>query len=137
MNMKSIDQMTSEELFELAKSRQAEESEKEKEAAREQLEALREQRRALIAQQKKELAAIDAEIKKLGGKTRGRAQGSRGSSITDQVMSIVADGEISTKDIKNKLAADGIEAKNLSQTLAYLKRQGKITSPGRSMYAPA
>ena len=132
---KSLDQMSADELFQLAQTRQQQEAEKQREAAREELMALREERRALIAAQKKEVAAIDRKIEKLSGKPASKG---RGQNISKAVLAILtAQGQQSTKEIKAKLDADGIVANNLSQTLAYLKRNGKITSPQRSVYAMA
>jgi len=133
---KSLDQMSAEELFELAQARQEEEQEKEREALREQLNELREERRALVAAHRKELAAIDRKIQKIGGKTAGKPRGRSSVNISQAVLEILsASKQLSTKEIHAKLAADGIVANNLSQTLAYLKRQGKISSPQRSVYA--
>ena len=39
--------------------------------------------------------------------------------------------------VKAELEKRGVVAKNLAQTLAYLKRQGKVASPSRSIYTPA
>jgi hypothetical protein len=59
-------------------------------------------------------------------------------SVTERVMQIVVNaGEISTKDIKAELENEGLNVSNLSQTLAYLKRQGRVASPARSIYTPA
>jgi hypothetical protein len=56
--------------------------------------------------------------------------------VTDAVLAIIqAAGEISTPDIKAELERQGVVASNLSQTLAYLKRQGRVSSPSRSMYS--
>jgi hypothetical protein len=89
-----------------------------------------------VAAHKKALAALDAKIRKLGGKARGRSRST--GNVTDAVLAIVqAAGEISTGEIKAKLDEQGVVASNLSQTLAYLKRQGRVVSPARSIYAPA
>jgi hypothetical protein len=54
------------------------------------------------------------------------------------VLDIVSQAKkISTKEIKAELESRGVVANNLPQTLAYLKRQGKVTSPARSIYSPA
>jgi len=134
---KPVDQLSSDELFEMAKARQAEEQEKEREAERAQLDALREERRALVVKQRKELAAIDSKIRKLRGKgSSGRGRG--GVNISSAVMDILQKKkQLSTREIQAELANAGIVANNLSQTLAYLKRQGRITSPQRSVYAIA
>lgn len=134
---KTIEQMSSDELYELAKARLVEEQEAQKEQAREQIEALREERRELVAQQRKELAIIDRKIAKLRG-TGKAARGRAGINVSTAVMDVLATGKkFSTKEIQAALSANGIVANNLSQTLAYLKRQGKVKSPARSVYALA
>jgi hypothetical protein len=133
---KPLEDLSAEELYALAEQRQQEEEEQQRAAMKEQLEALRAERRELVAAHKKAVAALDAKIRKLGGKTRGRSRSS--VNVTDAVLAIVQSaGEISTRDIKAQLDEQGIVASNLSQTLAYLKRQGRVVSPSRSIYAPA
>jgi hypothetical protein len=134
---KTVTQMSSDELFELAKARQAEEAELQRESERQKLEELREERRTIVARHRKELSAIDSKIRKLRGKgSSGR--GRSGVNISNAVLEILANkNELNTKEIQAELAAAGIVANNLSQTLAYLKRQNKITSPARSVYAIA
>jgi len=135
---KTLDQMSSNELFELAQARQEQEEEKEREAVREQLTTLREERRVLVAAHRKELAAIDRKIQKLSGKPASGGRGRSSVNVSQAVLDILAaHKKLSTKEINAKLASDGIVANNLSQTLAYLKRQGKITSPQRSVYSMA
>jgi hypothetical protein len=133
---KSLDQMTSVELYQLAEKRKQQERDMEKEAQRERVEALRNQRRDLIARHKKDLAALDAEIKALAGGRAARAPRSRGRvNVSQKVLEIIAGaGTASTGDIKKALADLGIVGGNLSQTLAYLKRQGKVASVGRAQY---
>lgn len=134
---KSIETMSADELYALAQQREQEEHEEQQAAVREQIESLRNQRRELLAKHKKEVAALDAKIRKLGGRTR-RAGGRRaGSNVTSQVLEVLAKGKASTKDIKAALEAQGVTASNLSQTLAYLKRTGRVTSPSRATYALA
>lgn len=137
---KPVENMSSEELFELAKNRQAQEQEAQKEAARAQIDSLREQRRELVAKQRKELAAIDREIAKLTGRapSKNSGGGTRGANISNTVLDILnGNGEMSTKAIKASLEDKGVVANNLAQTLAYLKRQGKVQSPARSVYCAA
>jgi hypothetical protein len=138
MAKKSVSDLSSEELYALAQQREEQEAAEAREAAKAQLEGLRQQRREMVARHRKELAAIDAEIRSLGGRApRGRRRAG-GPSVTDQVLEIVNSAKkISTKEIKAELDSRGVAAKNLAQTLAYLKRQGKVKSPSRSMYAPA
>lgn len=135
---KTVEDMSSDELYALAEARAEEEVERQREEARLVLEELRGKRRELVAKQRKELAVVDREIRKLTGKTKNKAGRRGGVNVTERVMQIVVNaGEISTKDIKAELENEGLNVSNLSQTLAYLKRQGKVTSPTRSIYTPA
>jgi hypothetical protein len=131
---KSLDELSAAELFELAQRRQQEEKDRQREALKEQVEALRGKRRDAIARHKKELAAIDADIRALSG--GGRAARPRGKvNVSQKVLDIIgAKGTASTTDIKKVLDDEGIAAGNLSQTLAYLKRMGRIASAGRANY---
>ncbi|WP_457676317.1 hypothetical protein [Thiolapillus sp.] len=132
---KPVDSLSSAELYRLAKKREQEEMKKALEANKEKLKALRARRRELVATHRKELAKIEREISRLTGKAAtGKRGGGRGS-ITDAVVKIIGDaGEISTTDLKAALKKKGVVAGNLSQTLAYLKRQGRVTSPARAIY---
>lgn len=135
---KTVEAMSSDELFALAEARAEEELERQREEARLVLEGLRGKRREMLAQHRKELAAIDREIRKLTGKNKAKSGRRGGVNVTETVMQIVVNaGEISTKDIKAALESEGLNVSNLSQTLAYLKRQGKVASPARSIYTPA
>ncbi len=134
----SISNLSSVALYKLAKERKQEEMAKQQEANKEKLTTLRLKRRELVAKQKKALAKLDAEIKKLGGKSPGSSPRKRSSvgNISAEVLAAITEaGEINTQDLKAALAQKGIIAGNLGQTLAYLKRQGKISSPSRAVYA--
>lgn len=139
MAKKAIADLSSEELYEMARAREEQEAVEAHEVARAQIDGLRQQRRETVARHRKELAAIDAEIRRLGGRTGpGRRRSASGGSVTEQVLDIVSQSKkISTKEIKAELENRGIVANNLAQTLAYLKRQGKVTSPARSIYSAA
>jgi len=139
MARKSLSDLSSDELYRLAQEREEQETAEAKEATRAQIEELRNARREMIARHRKELAVIDAEIRALGGRgARGKRRGASGASVTDQVLDIVSKSKkVSTKEIKAELESRGIVANNLAQTLAYLKRQGKVTSPARSIYSAA
>lgn len=139
MAKKSLSDLSSDELYELARVREEQEAAAAKDAARAQIEELRAARREMISAHRKELAAIDAQIRALGGRsTRTKRRGAGGGSVTDQVLDIVNTAKtVSTKEIKAELENRGVVANNLAQTLAYLKRQGKVTSPSRSIYTPA
>lgn len=134
---KTVDSMSADELYALAQKREQQEAEAQQAELREQIDALRAERRELIAAHKKAVAAIDSKIRKLGGRTgRGAARRSSGN-ITSAVLNVLSKGKASTKDIKAALDSQGIVANNLSQTLAYLKRTGRVTSPSRAVYALA
>ena len=133
----SVNNMSSAALYKLAQKVEQEERAKQLEAAKEKIDALKVKRRELLANQKKELAKLDAEIKKLGGKTpksTGRRKRNGGSVSAAVLDAIATAGEISTQDLKKALDSKGVIAGNLGQTLAYLKRQGKISSPSRAVY---
>ena len=134
MAKKALSNLSSDELYELARVREMEEAEEAKEAVRAQLDELRTKRRETVARQRKEL-----EIRALGGRAaRGRRRGRNAGSVTDHVLEIVQSSKkISTKEIKAELENRGVVANNLAQTLAYLKRQGKVSSPSRSVYSAA
>ena len=131
---KSLEELSAAELFELAQRRQQEEKEKQREALKEQVEVLRAKRRDAVARHKKELAAIDAEIRALSG--AGRVPRARGKvNVSQKVLDIVgAKGTASTTEIKKALDDEGVAVGNLSQTLAYLKRMGRVVSAGRANY---
>lgn len=139
MAKKNLANLSADELYELARQREQQEENEAKEAVKAQLDELRAMRRDTVARHRRELAAIDAEIRSLGGRTaRSRRRQSGGGSVTEHVLEIVSGSKkISTKEIKAELDKRGVVANNLAQTLAYLKRQGRVTSPARSVYAPA
>lgn len=135
---KPVNELSSEELFALAEARRMEEIEKAKEENKQKIEELRTQRRELVAQHKKDLKAIDKEIRELGGKAGTGRSRANGGSLTDTIIAIVSSaGEISTKELKAAIDSQGLNAKNLNQTLAYLKRNGRLKSPARSVYKVA
>ena len=133
----TVTTMSSAALYKLAQKREQEERATHLEAAKGKIDALKAKRRELVAKQKKELAKVDAEIRKLGGKAPSASKRKKrsGGSVSAAVLAaIAAGGEISTQDLKAALDAKGVTAGNLGQTLAYLKRQGKISSPSRAVY---
>ena len=139
MAKKNLSELTSDELYELARAREEQEAAEAKEATRARIDALRATKRELLARHRRELAEIDAEIRSLGGRGgRAKRRGSTGGNVTDHVLEIVTKAKkISTREIKDELEGRGVVANNLAQTLAYLKRQGKVASPARSIYTPA
>ncbi|MGA1691498.1 MAG: hypothetical protein ACO378_07485 [Sedimenticolaceae bacterium] len=138
--MSDIANLSAEELFELAKKKQAEEIEQKREAAKAEIDALRQKRRDLVAQHKKDLAKIDSELSSLTGRkaSKSGARASRGSNISNIVLEILGSGgQMTTKDLQAALDNRGVPAPNLAQTLAYLKKKGSISSPARSVYQGA
>ncbi len=133
---KSIDELSAEELFALAEQRQRQEEEHQREALKEKLRELKAKRRELVSAHRRELAGLDGEIERLGGRRPSHRR--KGVSPSREVLAIVEQaGEISTREIRAQLEERGVTAKNLGQTLAYLKRRGRVVSPSRSRYAPA
>ncbi|MEJ2307953.1 MAG: hypothetical protein P8Z78_01395 [Gammaproteobacteria bacterium] len=104
-----------------------------KEKAKAELAKLRDERKELIAKHKKKLAALDAQIRAMGGRTGGASKGRQtGASAT--ILKLLADGEMDTKSIRSRLESMGISVSNLGQTMAYLKRNGKVKSAARGVY---
>ncbi|HDK37437.1 MAG TPA: hypothetical protein ENG92_00255, partial [Thiolapillus brandeum] len=69
---KQVTELSSTELYRLAKKREQEELQKTLEANKARLAALRAKRRDLIAKHKKELRKLDTEIARLSGKSPAR-----------------------------------------------------------------
>ena len=136
----SIQDMSSEELIELAKIRRREEAAIARRECRDELNDLRQQRREQIKAHNKAIHSIDNQIKQLRlkmsptGTLPGDAAPSS-SNISKHVLSTLeANGEMSTKQLHDILSHANLNTTNLSQTLSYLKRQGKVISPARSVY---
>lgn len=139
MSKKDINSLTSDQLFELAKQRELEEQEQMKEAARAQIAALRDERKKMLARHKKELAALEAQLQELSGRRR-RGAGKKGAQtgISDAVLQLLTKGKkTTTKDLREQLEAQGLSTANLAQTLAYLKRTGRVKSAARGTYSAA
>ena len=131
----SIQELSSEELYKLAEKRRVEEEAQRQEAVKQQIAEIRAQIRQLDTKYRKDRAALEAEIGKLGGKSAPGKAGGRTAGISAKIVEIVrAHGEISTKDINQKLQDAGFKAKNLSQSMAYLKKRGEVESIGHGMY---
>jgi hypothetical protein len=133
MAKKDLKQMSAEELYALAQKKEKEEEAKQKEAMKTKIAELREQKKALMAKHRKELAAIDTEIRALGGRSGGRKGRQSGASAA--ILELLGkNGEMDTKSIRSKLESQGVAVSNLGQTMAYLKRNGKVKSTGRGVY---
>ncbi len=137
---RDINELSADELYELARQREKEEKEFEKESVREEIAELEAQKKEIAAEYKAAIGELDKALRKLRKKAGGvkRATGggnSKGGSTTGRVLELIGQAKsVSSKDIKNQLEAEGIATKYLAQTLASLKRQGKIASAGRGVY---
>ena len=135
---KNVADMSSTELYNLALAREQQEKEEERAMTLQKAEELKTQRRALTAEYKKKLRAIDAEIQALTGRKKRKPGGARKGKSTDRILQIIYDhGQISTRDLRAALDAEGVEVSNLSQLLANLKKSGRVVSPERAVYAIA
>ncbi|MBF0256566.1 MAG: hypothetical protein HQL47_08955 [Gammaproteobacteria bacterium] len=131
----SINDLSSEELFRMAEQRRIEEQAQRQEATKQQVADLRAKIRQLDSQYKKDRAALESEISELTGKSTASKGAGRTPGISAKIVEIIkAEGEISTRDINQKLKDAGIKAKNLSQSMAYLKKRGEVTSVGHGVY---
>lgn len=138
---RDIQEMSADELFELARQREKEEKELEKESVREEIAELEAQKKELNAEYKAAIGELDKALRKLRKKagiakrTSGASSGARKGSTTARVLEIIGQSKsASSKDIKAHLESEGVATKYLPQTLASLKRQGKIASAGRGVY---
>lgn len=133
--------MSADELYELARQREKEELNLEKESVREEIAELEAQKKELTAEYKAAVGELDRALRKLRkkvgtGKRSGASGGnSKGGSTTARVLDLIGQAKsASTKDLKAQLEAEGVATKYLAQTLASLKRQGKIASARRGVY---
>ena len=145
--------MTAEELYSLAKQREVEEQKKVMQESQQKIAELREERRQLQlkhnkemreetrqlkARHKNELKDVNAKIMALGGRVSGASAGGKGrTGASAAIVEILDAGEMDTKEIREKLEAIGVSVGNLGQTLAYLKRNGRVASVARGIYTKA
>ncbi len=144
MDNKKASDLSAEELYALARQREKEEAEGKEAERREKREKLMEKRKEMVARHRKELGELERQIRELGGRVGRTAGGGRrgrragGESISQKLCDIVAtQSEMGIKEIKAQAEKAGLDTKNISQTLAYLKRQGRLTSPRRGIYKAA
>ena len=145
--------MTAEELYNLAKQREIEEQKKVMQENQEKIAELREERRELQLKHNKEireeirqlkirhkneLKDVNARIKAFGGRVSGASTTGKGrTGASAAIVDILEAGKMDTKAIREKLEAIGVSVGNLGQTLAYLKRNGRVTSVARGIYKKA
>jgi hypothetical protein len=153
MSDNDYNNMTAEELYNLAKQREREEQQKIMQENQQKIAELREERRQLQLRQNKEireevrqlkirhkneLKDVNARIKAFGGRVSGASAGGQGrTGASAAIVEILDAGEMDTKAIREKLEAIGISVGNLGQTLAYLKRNGRVVSVTRGIYKKA
>lgn len=102
---------------------------------KEEIASLKTERKSLVSDHKKALSAIDRKIARLTGKGAKPGRSKRGGSASAAIVDFVGkSGKATTKEIKAALEKKGISTANLNQTLAYLKRQNRISSPSRAVY---
>ena len=139
---KNINDLSSEELYALAREREQQEAERREQEIKQKRDELKAQRKEMLARHRKELAELERQISEMGGvvpRARGgRRRGAGGGTISQRLCDIVATrSEMTVGEIRDQAEAAGIDTKNISQTLAYLKRQGRLASPRRGVYASA
>ena len=135
---KKLAGLSSRELYDLANQKAEEERADERTLMRERVRALRVERRELVAAHKKALADVDKRIQELAGGGHPRAGGRSGGDAA-RVLEILQDAgaPLRTQAIRSELTKRGAEVANLNQTLAYLKRRGRVTASSRAVYALA
>jgi hypothetical protein len=128
--------MTAEDLYKLAKQRELDERKLIAEENKQKIAELREERKQLQARHKREINEVNSRITALGGKVTGTAATGKGrTGISAAIVELLDDvGELDTTTIREKLNAVGVSVGNLGQTLAYLKKNGKVTSVSRGVY---
>ena len=124
--------MTADELFALAKQKEADERKWIEEENKGQIAELREKRKQMLLRYKKEVNEINAKIKTLGGRVPVSSTVAKGA--TAAIVELLEAGELDTKKLREKLDEMGVSVKNIGQTLAYLKKNGKVASVARGIY---
>ncbi len=128
--------MTADDLYKLAKQRELDERKLIADENKQKIAELREERKHLQARHKKEINEVNSRITALGGKVTGAAATGKGrTGISAAIVELLNEvGELDTTAIREKLNEVGVSVGNLGQTLAYLKKNGKVTSVSRGVY---
>ena len=133
--MMDIENMTADELFALAKQKEADERKWIEEKNKGKITELREERKQMLLRHKKEVNEINVKIKALGGRVPvSSAVAKGGTGATAAIVELLEVGELDTKTLREKLDEMGVSVKNIGQTLAYLKKNGKVASVARGIY---
>ena len=128
--------MTADDLYKLAKQREVDERKWVAEENKQKIADLREERKQLQARHKREINEVNSRISALGGKipvtsTTGKGRTGISAAIVELLDEV---GELDTTAIREKLNSIGVSVGNLGQTLAYLKKNGKVDSVSRGVY---
>ncbi len=128
--------MTADDLYKLAKQREVDERKWIAEENKQKIAELREERKQLQARHKKEINEVNSRIRALGGKVAGTSTTGKGrTGISAAIVELLDEvGELDTTAIREKLDSIGVSVGNLGQTLAYLKKNGKVDSVSRGVY---
>ena len=131
-----LNNMTADDLYKLAKQREIDERKWIAEENRQKIAELREERKQLQIRHKKEINEVNSRITALGGKVAGTSATGKGrTGISAAIVELLDEvGELDTTAIREKLNAIGVSVGNLGQTLAYLKKNGKVASVSRGVY---
>jgi beta-phosphoglucomutase-like phosphatase (HAD superfamily) len=128
--------MTADDLYTLAKQREIDERKWIAEENKQKIADLREERKQLQARHKKEINEVNSRIRALGGKIPAASATGKGrTGISAAIVELLDEvGELDTTAIREKLNSIGVSVGNLGQTLAYLKKNGKVASVSRGVY---
>ena len=138
MSDNDLNNMTVDELYALAKKKESDEKKWIAEENKQKIADLRGERKQMLLRHKREVNEINAKIKQLGGSVPvSSAVAKGGTSATAAIVELLEAGELDTKTLREKLDEQGVSVKNIGQTLAYLKKNGKIASVARGIYKKA
>jgi len=128
--------MTADDLYKLAKQREVDERKWVAEENKQKIADLREERKQLQARHKREINEVNSRISALGGKIPVTSATGKGrTGISAAIVELLDEvGELDTTAIREKLNSIGVSVGNLGQTLAYLKKNGKVDSVSRGVY---
>ncbi len=131
-----LNNLTADDLYKLAKKREIDERKWIAEENKQKIAELREERKQLQARHKKEINEVNSRITALGGKVAGTSTAGKGrTGISAAIVELLDEvGEMDTTAIREKLNTIGVSVGNLGQTLAYLKKNGKVDSVSRGVY---
>lgn len=133
-----LNSLTAEELYALARQKEADERKKFEEQNKARIAELREERKQMLIRHKQEVNEINARIKELGGRVPVSSAAAKGAaSATAAIVEILEAGELDTRTIRERLDELGISVQSLGQTLSYLKRNGQVASVARGIYKKA